>query len=160
MSETRFEGVRVRYDSARSYDELVSALLADIGDKPVPINELARETGDWDSYRERVESYVGPSGFMLFSLLDHGGWIAKAGIDRKVLRARVVECVFEERKGAQYKVVSFFAKRARGLMARWAAQHRAATPRRLEAFDAEGYAFAPAASEPDRLVFRRHAEQP
>ena len=81
-------------------------------------------------------------------------------VDRKVLRARVVECVFEERKGAQYKVVSFFAKRARGLMARWAAQHRAATPRRLEAFDAEGYAFAPAASEPDRLVFRRHAEQP
>ena len=81
-------------------------------------------------------------------------------VDRKVLRARVVECVFEERKGAQYKVVSFFAKRARGLMARWAAQHRAATPRRLEAFDAEGYAFAPTASEPDRLVFRRHAEQP
>ncbi len=86
MSETRFEGVRVRYDSSKNFDELVAALLADIGEKPVPINDIARETGDWDSYRERVESYVGPSGFMLFSLLDHGAWIAKAGIDRKVLR--------------------------------------------------------------------------
>ena len=76
-------------------------------------------------------------------------------VDRKVLKARVVECVFEERKGAQYKVVSFFAKRARGLMARWAAQHKAATPRALQAFDLERYAFAAAASDADRLVFRR-----
>lgn len=76
-------------------------------------------------------------------------------VDRRVLKARVVECVFEERKGAQYKVVSFFAKRARGLMARWAAQHKAATPRALQAFDLERYAFAAAASDADRLVFRR-----
>ena len=36
-----------------------------------------------------------------------------------------------------------------------AAQHKVATPKKLEGFDLEGYAFAPAASEPDRLVFRR-----
>ncbi len=42
-------------------------------------------------------------------------------------------------------------------MARWAIQQRAATPRRLEEFDLEGYAFHPASSQPDRLVFRRHA---
>ncbi|MEZ5607244.1 MAG: peroxide stress protein YaaA [Burkholderiaceae bacterium] len=76
-------------------------------------------------------------------------------VDRKVLKARVVECVFEECKGGQYKVVSFFAKRARGLMARWAAQHKAATPRALQAFNREGYRFDPAASDADRLVFRR-----
>ncbi|MDF1484336.1 peroxide stress protein YaaA [Ramlibacter sp. H39-3-26] len=76
-------------------------------------------------------------------------------VDRKVLKARVVECVFEDWKGGQYKVISFFAKRARGLMARYAATLRAGTPRQLEGFDLEGYAFAPAASEPDRLVFRR-----
>jgi uncharacterized protein (DUF302 family) len=84
--EIRFDGVRVRYDSAKSYDELRAALLADIGEKPVPINEFATATDDWDSYRRRVESNVGPSGFMLFSLLDHGAWITKAGIDRKALR--------------------------------------------------------------------------
>lgn len=76
-------------------------------------------------------------------------------VDRQVLQARVVECVFEDCKAGQYKVIGFFAKRARGLMARWAAQHRAATPHKLQGFDAEGYAYAPAASTPDRLVFRR-----
>ena len=78
-------------------------------------------------------------------------------VDRKVLRARVIECVFEDHKAGQYKIISFYAKRARGLMARWAIQQRAATPRRLEEFDLEGYAFHPASSQPDRLVFRRHA---
>lgn len=76
-------------------------------------------------------------------------------VDRKVLQARVIDCVFEDYKGGEYKVISFFAKRARGLMARYAAQHKLATPKKLEGFDLEGYAFAPAASGPDRLVFRR-----
>ena len=84
--ETQFDGVRVRYDSDQSYDELLAALLADIGDKPVLINDIATSTGDWQSYRERGESCVGPSGFMLFALIDHGAWITKAGIDRKAMR--------------------------------------------------------------------------
>jgi len=54
-------------------------------------------------------------------------------------------------------VVSFFAKRARGLMARYATQHRISTPSQLQAFDLEGYAYAPGASAPERLVFRRSA---
>ena len=78
-------------------------------------------------------------------------------VDRKVLKGRVVDCVFEEGKAGRYQVVSFFAKRARGLMARYATQHRISTPSQLQAFDLEGYAFAPAASAPERLVFRRSA---
>lgn len=76
-------------------------------------------------------------------------------VDRKVLKARVVECVFEDYKNGQYKIISFFAKRARGLMARYAAQHKLSTPDQLEGFAADGYAFDPAASETARLVFRR-----
>ncbi|CAN5856517.1 peroxide stress protein YaaA [soil metagenome] len=76
-------------------------------------------------------------------------------VDLRLLKARVVECVFEECKADKYKIISFFAKRARGLMARWAVLHKAATPRALEKFDLEGYAFAEAASSPERLVFRR-----
>ena len=76
-------------------------------------------------------------------------------VDRKVLRARVAECVFEDWSGGRYKIVSFHAKRARGLMARHAIRQRATQLRQLERFDAEGYSFVPAASEPDRLVFRR-----
>ncbi|OBJ26505.1 hypothetical protein A5621_03170 [Mycobacterium colombiense] len=86
MQESKFDGVRVRYDSAKSYDELRAGLFADIGEQPVPINDIATSTGDWQSYQERVESHVGPSGFMLFGLVDHGAWISKAGIERKALR--------------------------------------------------------------------------
>ena len=64
-------------------------------------------------------------------------------------------CAFEERKGDQYKVVSFFAKRARGLMVRHAVQHRVTRVEQLKDFAQEGYRFVPAASEPDHLVFRR-----
>lgn len=76
-------------------------------------------------------------------------------VDRKALKPRVVSCVFEERKADAYKIISFMAKRARGLMVRYAAQHRAATPEQLQGFDLEGYRFVPAASGTDRLVFRR-----
>lgn len=76
-------------------------------------------------------------------------------VDTKALKARVIECVFEDWKGGAYKIISFHAKRARGLMARYAIGHRLATPHALQGFDLEGYTFAPAASEPQRLVFRR-----
>lgn len=79
-------------------------------------------------------------------------------VDRKVLKARVVDCVFEEWKGGNWKVISFSAKRARGLMARYAIMKRLETPRRLEAFNLDGYAFDAAASQADRLVFRRRRE--
>ncbi len=76
-------------------------------------------------------------------------------VDLKALKARVVECAFEEERNGQYKIISFMAKRARGLMARYAAEHRLVTPQQLQGFDVEGYAFEPAVSKPERLVFRR-----
>jgi cytoplasmic iron level regulating protein YaaA (DUF328/UPF0246 family) len=77
-------------------------------------------------------------------------------VDRKVLQPRVVSCVFQEhRGGGQYKVISFMAKRARGLMVRYAIQHRAQRPEDLLGFDLEGYAHQPALSTPETLVFRR-----
>lgn len=78
-------------------------------------------------------------------------------VDTQALKARVVECVFQEYKGGQYKVISFMAKRARGLMARYAATHHLVQPEQLRAFDSEGYAWSAAQSAPDRLVFRRDA---
>ncbi|MCO5976763.1 peroxide stress protein YaaA [Ideonella oryzae] len=76
-------------------------------------------------------------------------------VDRKALKARVVDCLFEDWKGGQWKVISFHAKRARGLMARFAITHRITRVQALEGFDSEGYAFDAGASGPDRLVFRR-----
>jgi len=76
---------------------------------------------------------------------------------RKALAARVVDCQFEDWKGGGYKIISFFAKRARGLMARYAIEHRVRRPEQLQGFDADGYVLAPEVSTPDRLVFRRRA---
>ncbi|TAK93933.1 MAG: peroxide stress protein YaaA [Aquabacterium sp.] len=76
-------------------------------------------------------------------------------VKRKALKARVVECVFEDWKGAGWKIISFHAKRARGLMARHAILKRARKPADLLDFDAEGYAYDATVSSPDRLVFRR-----
>ena len=79
-------------------------------------------------------------------------------VDRKVLKARVVQCVFEDWKGAGYKVISFHAKRARGLMARHAIEQQLTLPSQLERFSSEGYAYDASVSAPDRLVFRRKSD--
>ena len=82
----------------------------------------------------------------------------RAADRRKVLRPRVIDCVFEDWKNGEYKIISFFAKRARGLIARHAVKKRVKTPAGLKKFDAEGYAYDAAASEPDRFVFRRRLD--
>ena len=84
--EIPFTGVRFRFDSKNSFDEVLSALLADVGDKPFPISEVAANFESWDEYKKEIESHVGPSGFSLFAMIDHGAWIKKVGIQRKALR--------------------------------------------------------------------------
>lgn len=76
-------------------------------------------------------------------------------VDKKYLKARVVECVFEEYKSDHYKVISFMAKRARGLMARYAIEKRIVKVDKLQAFNVAGYAYSAEASSEDRWVFRR-----
>jgi cytoplasmic iron level regulating protein YaaA (DUF328/UPF0246 family) len=78
-------------------------------------------------------------------------------IDRRALKARVVECVFEDWQRGAWRIVSFHAKRSRGMMARWAIEQRCTAPEQLAGFDRAGYAWDEAASAADRLVFRRRA---
>ena len=76
----------------------------------------------------------------------------------KKLKGRIVTPVFEDWKGGRYKIISFYAKRARGLMSRYVITHRIDEVEALQGFDAEGYAFAADASDTDTLVFRRRQE--
>jgi cytoplasmic iron level regulating protein YaaA (DUF328/UPF0246 family) len=76
-------------------------------------------------------------------------------VDLKALKGRVVECVFQEYKDGKYKIISFFAKKARGLMVRYAIEQRLMTPEQLRSFDVDGYAYASEESSAERLVFRR-----
>lgn len=71
------------------------------------------------------------------------------------LCAPVITPVFEDWKGGRYKIISFYAKRARGLMARYAVQNRIAEPEALKDFAVEGYAFDAAESDASTYVFRR-----
>lgn len=79
-------------------------------------------------------------------------------VDTQALGARVVQCVFQDWKNGAWKIISFHAKRARGLMARHAIEQRATALADLRRFDAEGYCYDADASSDDKLVFRRRLE--
>lgn len=74
------------------------------------------------------------------------------------LTAPIVTPVFEDWKGGRYRIVTFYAKRARGLMSRYAIRNRVEDVEGLKSFDAEDYAFAPEVSDANTLVFRRRLD--
>lgn len=76
-------------------------------------------------------------------------------VDPKALKLRVITPVFMEDKGGTPKIVSFFAKKARGAMARYIIQHRLTDTRGLLDFDTGGYEYRPELSEEDKPVFVR-----
>jgi cytoplasmic iron level regulating protein YaaA (DUF328/UPF0246 family) len=76
----------------------------------------------------------------------------------KLLNVPVIVPVFEDWKNGKYKIISFFAKRARGMMARYAAENGITDPAQLKDFDVDGYAFDEAASKERVWVFRRRVE--
>ena len=73
----------------------------------------------------------------------------------KLLSAPVITPVFEDWKNGKYKIISFFAKRARGMMARYAALKGITDPAKLKRFDMDGYAYVQEASNESSWVFRR-----
>ncbi|MCE8526407.1 peroxide stress protein YaaA [Ruegeria pomeroyi] len=76
-------------------------------------------------------------------------------VDPKALKLRVITPVFMEDKGGAPKIVSFYAKKARGAMARYIVQRRLTDPQALSEFDSGGYQFNAEMSEPDKPVFLR-----
>lgn len=71
------------------------------------------------------------------------------------LKARVIDPVFKDYKSGKYKVISFYAKRVRGLMASWIVQERVEDLERLKTFTGSGYAYDPERSTEDSPVFLR-----
>ncbi|WP_372574113.1 peroxide stress protein YaaA [Ruegeria jejuensis] len=71
------------------------------------------------------------------------------------LKLRVITPVFMEDKAGSPKIVSFFAKKARGAMARYIIRNRLTDPAGLLEFDTGGYVYQPEMSDPDRPVFLR-----
>ena len=73
----------------------------------------------------------------------------------KALNGRLIETVFKDQKNGQYKIISFYAKKARGLMARYVIKERLKDPEGLKDFNLDGYYYDQASSGPDKLVFLR-----
>jgi hypothetical protein len=78
-----------------------------------------------------------------------------SAIDTKKLKARIITPAFKENKDGKYQMVSFFAKRARGLMSRFIIQNNISDPEEMKAFDLEGYYFNNQLSKEDNWVFTR-----
>lgn len=76
-------------------------------------------------------------------------------VDLKTLKAPVVTPVFKEVKDGRARMLMFHAKRARGMMTRWAAEHRITRAEDLKNFDVEGYRFQPGESSGDLWLFSR-----
>ncbi|MDH0895047.1 MULTISPECIES: peroxide stress protein YaaA [unclassified Pseudomonas] len=82
-----------------------------------------------------------------------------SAVKRKALKARVIDTEFKDLKNGQYKIISFYAKKARGLMARYVIKERIRDPERLKDFDYQGYRYSAEQSGPDSLVFLRDHPQ-
>ena len=82
-----------------------------------------------------------------------------SAVKKNALKARVIDVDFKDLKNGQYKIISFYAKKARGMMSRFVIQQRVNDPEQLKRFDAQGYYYSAEQSKPDHLVFLRdHAE--
>jgi cytoplasmic iron level regulating protein YaaA (DUF328/UPF0246 family) len=78
----------------------------------------------------------------------------------KVLQSKNLDCpvispVFQDAKNGKYKIISFYAKRARGLMARYVVENRITDPEDLKDFDLDGYKYVASESKPDKPLFKR-----
>jgi cytoplasmic iron level regulating protein YaaA (DUF328/UPF0246 family) len=81
-------------------------------------------------------------------------------VDREALKAPVVTCRFLEEKDGEARIMSFFAKKARGMMARFAIDNRIERVADLRAFDREGYRFVAGLSSDDEFTFARPQPPP
>ncbi|MFP8965931.1 peroxide stress protein YaaA [Pokkaliibacter sp. CJK22405] len=78
-------------------------------------------------------------------------------VKKAKLKGRLITPVFKDYKNGEYKIISFYAKKARGLMVRYMIDHQPREAEELKNFDYDGYAFNAAASEEDTWVFLRDA---
>ncbi len=78
-------------------------------------------------------------------------------IKKKALQATVITPRFEDEKNGAYKVISFYAKKARGLMVKYAADNKLTDVEQLKHFDLAGYYYCAEASDEQTWTFRRDA---
>lgn len=76
-------------------------------------------------------------------------------VKKRELKGQIITPIFKDQKNGQYKVISFYAKKARGLMARYILENELTEVEQLKSFDVDGYYFVEADSTATDLVFYR-----
>ena len=105
-----------------------------------------------DSITDYLNKYIKEGGAVLVNLASNEYF---KSIKKRKLEARIVTPHFRDLKNGEYKMISFFAKKARGLMVRYAADHAVEDVQELKAFNYEGYIFNESLSTADDWVFTR-----
>ncbi|KIQ37236.1 peroxide stress protein YaaA [Pseudomonas viridiflava] len=82
-----------------------------------------------------------------------------SAVKRSALNARIIDTEFKDLKNGQYKIISFYAKKARGMMSRFVIEERIDSPEALRAFDVQGYRYNAELSTPSKLVFLRDSPE-
>lgn len=78
-----------------------------------------------------------------------------SAVKRTALKGRIINTEFRDLKNDQYKIISFYAKKARGLMSRFVIKEQINRPEDLKQFNIQGYRYSTSHSTPDNLVFLR-----
>ena len=81
-----------------------------------------------------------------------------SAVKPKLLDAEIITPIFKDQKNGQYKIISFFAKKARGMMAAYIIQNRITNPEAIKQFTVAGYVFQQSLSSEREWVFTREEQ--
>ena len=82
-----------------------------------------------------------------------------SAVKKSALNARIINTEFRNIKNGQHKIISFYAKRARGLMVKYAAENQISETEQLKQFNLEGYAYSESDSSSNTWIFKREERQ-
>jgi hypothetical protein len=132
--------------------DLIQAYRLEMGTK-FPVNGSENLYGFWqDKITKAINKELKQAGGPLINLASNEYFKA---VDTKKMKAEIISPAFKDLKDGEYKIISFFAKKARGLMSRFIIQNDINNPEDLKAFDSDGYYFNNELSKGKDWVFTR-----
>lgn len=132
--------------------DMIQAYRLEMGTR-IEIGKAADLYGFWsEKVTNQLNKDLGETGNVLINLASNEYFKV---LNSKKIKARIITPVFKDQKNGQYKIISFFAKKARGLMSRFIVENNISDPENLKAFDSEGYYFRPEFSNENDWVFTR-----
>ncbi len=106
-----------------------------------------------DKITNKIQQAIDESGSKILINLASNEYFKS--INSKKLDAKIIAPAFKDMKNGEYKIITFFAKKTRGLMTRFILENELKHPDDLQAFDADGYHYNPRLSKPGKPVFTR-----